>query len=233
MPESAMNITSVKTETGPLAVEEIAREILAFFPQLDSQAQRVSLTLYRLLARGEPVSRVRLAQEADCPLAQVAALLDNWPGIYYGDDGRIVGYWGLALGEMSHTLHCDTRTLYTWCAWDTLFLPELLNQPARVTSTDPVSGTVLELDVTPEGTHTRGPHEVWMSFLMPSVGMGKTIVSSFCHYIHFFASERSGREFMSKNDGTFLLRLTEAVDLAHLKNVAQYPDVLSPWEGQE
>ncbi len=68
---------------------------------------------------------------------------------------------------------------------------------------------------------------------MPSAGMGKTIVSSFCHYIHFFTSERSGQAFVSENNGTFLLSLSDAVDLAHLKNTAQYPDMLKPWEGQE
>lgn len=230
MSESTRPMTSLKTEADPAAIEKIARAVLACFPQLDRQAQQVSLTLYRLLARGEPVSRVRLAQETNCPLAQVATLLESWPGIYYGDDGRIVGYWGLALGEMPHALQCLDRTLYTWCAWDTLFLPELLNQSARVVSVDPVSGAGLELDVTPDSTRARGPHEVWMSFLIPTAEMGKTIVSSFCHYIHFFTSEGSGQEFIGKHNGTFLLNLRDAVHLAHLKNTAQYPDVLKPWE---
>lgn len=232
MSESTLPTANLRTAAGPSAVEEIARAVLACFPQLDRQAQQVSLTLYRLLARGEPVSRVQLTQETDCPLPQIAALLDSWPGIYYGDDGRIVGYWGLALSKMPHTLQYLDRTLYTWCAWDTLFLPELLNQPARVMSVDPVSGATLELAVTPDSTHPCGQHEVWMSFLMPTVGMGKTIVSSFCHYIHFFTSERSGQEFVGEHNGTFLLSLRDAVHLAHLKNSAQYPDVLTPWEGQ-
>jgi len=47
---------------------------------------------------------------------------------------------------MPHALQFDGRTLYAWCAWDTLFLPELLGRPARVTSTDPVSEVILELD---------------------------------------------------------------------------------------
>jgi alkylmercury lyase len=31
----------------------------------------------------------------------------------------------------------NDRTLWTWCAWDSLFLPEILGHPARVTSPDP------------------------------------------------------------------------------------------------
>jgi alkylmercury lyase len=229
MTDSALIIIPSDTGTRTVSVEEIAREVVACFPQLDVHAQRLSLTLYRLLARGEPVSRASIAQEANIPLDHVAATLAGWPGIYHGDDGRIVGYWGLALGQMPHVLQFDGRTLYAWCAWDTLFLPELLGRPARVTSTDPVSEVILELEVTPDGTQVRGAHDVWMSYLIPTAAMGKTIVSSFCHYIHFFESEWSGREFVSKQNGTFLLNLHDAVHLARLKNLSQYPDTLDPW----
>ncbi len=232
MTESALIMVRSDTGTRAVSVEEIAREVVACFPKLDVHAQRLSLTLYRLLARGEPVSEASIAQAAHIPLGHVAATLAGWPGIYHGDDGRIVGYWGLALGTMPHVLHCDGRTLYAWCAWDTLFLPELLGQPARVTSTDPVSGASLELEVTSDGTQVRGAHDVWMSYLIPTAAMGKTIVSSFCHYIHFFESERSGRKFVSTQNGTFLLNLHDAVHLARLKNKFQYPDTCDPWEVQ-
>ncbi len=37
-------------------------------------------------------------------------------------------YWGLAIAETKHRLEVDGRALYTWCAWDSLFLPEILQR---------------------------------------------------------------------------------------------------------
>lgn len=230
MTESAPITVHLDAGTRAVSVEEIARKVVANFPKLDGRTQHLSLTLYRLLAYGEPVSIASIAQAANLPLEYVAATLASWPGIYHGNDGRIVGYWGLALSTMPHALQFDSRTLYAWCAWDTLFLPELLGQPAHVISTDPVSGTTLELEVAADGTQVRDAHNVWMSYLLPTAAMGQSIVSSFCHYIHFFESERSGREFVNTQHGTFLLNLHEAVHLARLKNRSQYSDTLTPWE---
>ena len=43
----------------------------------------------------------------------------------------------------------DGHTLSTWCAWDTLFIPEILGCSARVTSADPENGETVHLVVTP------------------------------------------------------------------------------------
>ncbi|MGH7575101.1 MAG: organomercurial lyase [Longimicrobiales bacterium] len=44
---------------------------------------------------------------------------------------------------MHHRFEIDARTLGTWCAWDSLFIPELLGEAARVQSTDPETGEVV------------------------------------------------------------------------------------------
>ena len=40
--------------------------------------------------------------------------------------GHVIGHGGLALDETVHRFDVDGRRLHAWCAWDTLFLPELL-----------------------------------------------------------------------------------------------------------
>ena len=40
---------------------------------------------------------------------------------------------------MSHRFEVAGRTLYTWCAWDSLFLPQILGQEAEVESTCPLT----------------------------------------------------------------------------------------------
>lgn len=62
-------------------------------------------------------------------------------------DGAVVAFSGLSLRPTKHRLAVAGRQLFTWCAWDTLFLPELLDQPAEVGSTCPVTGAPVRLRV--------------------------------------------------------------------------------------
>jgi alkylmercury lyase len=41
---------------------------------------------------------------------------------------------------MHHRFEINGLTLWTWCAWDSLFIPEILAQTARVASRDPETG---------------------------------------------------------------------------------------------
>ncbi|MCQ4438245.1 organomercurial lyase, partial [Clostridioides difficile] len=45
----------------------------------------------------------------------------------WDDYGNVVGY-GLTLRETPHTFEVDGRRLYTWCAFDTLFFPALIDR---------------------------------------------------------------------------------------------------------
>jgi alkylmercury lyase len=64
--------------------------------------------------------------------------------------GRVLGFAGLAATALHHRFELDGRALSAWCAWDSLFLPEILGRPARVSSVDPESGEIVRLVVTPE-----------------------------------------------------------------------------------
>jgi hypothetical protein len=95
----------------------------------------------------------------------VRELLDSWPGVYR-EDGRMVGFWGLALGQMPHRLYVDGRELRAWCAWDTLFLPELIGKPARVESSCSTTGQRVSLEVMPgQGVRDVSPEGAVLSFL--------------------------------------------------------------------
>ena len=80
------------------------------------------------------------------------------------DHGRVVAFSGLSLTPTAHRFTVAGRTLYTWCAWDTLFLPALLGQSARVESPCPITGTAVRLEVEPSGVRDVDPEEVWVSF---------------------------------------------------------------------
>src|ERR671936_698415 len=101
------NNVAVTTDTRLLA-EKIASAVA----RLDKGGQQLGLTLIRLLAQGEPVSPARLAERVGWTEARVFQELHRWPGVYWDDTGRVIGYAGLTVVDMgTHRLHMDGREL--------------------------------------------------------------------------------------------------------------------------
>jgi alkylmercury lyase len=127
-----------------------------------------------------------------------------------------------------HRLTIDGRSLSAWCAWDTLFLPQLLGRTAEVETVSPNDerGSV-RLIVTPDRVECVEPREASMSFLMPDAAtVRKDVVTSFCHFVHFFPSRRAGENWALHHPGTFILSIEAAHALGRRKNAAQYGKTL-------
>src|SRR6266851_5597414 len=151
-------------------LDDVAASIVGVFPTLDLFEQRLSLELYRLLAEGQPVPRATLADRLGVPVDTVNRILGGWPGVFSDPQQRVVGYWGLAIPAAyasPHRLTIDGRQLSAWCAWDTLFLPQLLGQTSAVESTSPTLRTTVNLTVAPEGLEQVDPTDAQVSFLLP------------------------------------------------------------------
>jgi alkylmercury lyase len=205
------------------AFEKVSAAILALFPPLPETEQRVALTLYRLLAEGGPVSNEALARASGIGPAETEHMLSGWPGVYRDGDGRIVGYGGLTISETRHRMRIGRNTRYTWCAWDTLFIPQLLNASAQVESTCPATGERVGLTVRPDGIE---PARVAppVSLVAPEPDKAEMdIVTHFCCHVHFFATAQAGRQWVSKQPGTFLATLDQAWQLGRRRNAQRYP----------
>ena len=101
-------------------------------------------------------------------------------------------------------LKFDDRTEYTWCAWDTLFISVIRGTTLRVESTDPETGTIIRLTVTPEGVRNVSPEGAVMSILELTEEMTGDVIESFCEFIFFFPSLEVGRKWVAKYPGTAL-----------------------------
>ncbi len=216
-------------KTTKLSKEEFVQSVIELLPmRLTEEEQLVSIQIYRLLAEGEPVSLEKLAMSANTSQDSVKAILDSWPGVLYDVAGRINGYWGLALPKMAHRFKVDGKELYAWCAWDTLFMPELIGKTATVESTCPVTKEKIRLTVEPDGSvKDLDPAGAVMSIL--TVGkdnFDKNIIKTFCHFVYFFSSEEAGNKWAAEHDGTNIISIEEGVLLSSMKNRAQYKDVL-------
>jgi len=213
-----------------LNLEELAASIVRCFPVLNTFEQPLSLELYRMLAEGQPVPRTVLAKRLSLSLEAVNGILDGWPGVFSDAERRIVGYWGLSIPSAygsPHTIKMNGQMLSAWCALDTLFLPQLVGHAAEIESVGPAENGIVRLTVTPERVERVEPVGAQMSILLPNAQeMRKDVVTSFCHFVHFFPSRQAAENWRAKHPGTFLLSVHEAHVLARLKNEAQYSDVL-------
>ena len=203
--------------------DELVTAVRELFPRLTPDEQRISVALYQLLIQGRPVTREALAARVGLPLAQVDAVLREWYGVFDDAAGEIIGYWGLTLEQMKHRFRVNDRLLYAWCAWDTLFIPQILDAVAEVESTCPVTGATILLTVGPSGIQALYPDTTAVSFVTPEQAKLKdNIVLNFCHYVHFFRSATVAESWLQKHRGTRLLTLAEAWALGREKNAAQY-----------
>lgn len=199
-------------------------------PVLDEDAKRLALELYRQLAFGEPVQHDSLSEALGVPTEKISALLEGeqlkgW--VFYDSDGRVIGFRGLAIREMPHHFEVEGRSLYTWCAIDSLFIPEMLGASARVESRDPQTGTAIKLRVSPDGVKAVEPAISVMSHLIVDPDVVKTdpakVMASFCHHIFFLESPESGEEWIKQHgEGTFLVTLDEAFALGKRLNTTQF-----------
>jgi alkylmercury lyase len=205
--------------------QDLQRRLPHFLPE----EQPVAVALYRELAKGRAVDAAQLGRALGISPAEGHALLrrDCINDLVYSDDqGRVLGFGGLAAAPMHHRFEVDGRILSTWCAWDSLFIPEILGRPARITSPDPESGELVRLVVTPDRVESAEPPGAVVSFVLPDAEVFGTsaanVMAKFCHFIFFFASRLSGESWVARHPGTFLYSLDEAFVLAKRHNARNF-----------
>jgi alkylmercury lyase len=207
-------------------VDQLTHRILDVFPSLEPDSRRVAVQLYRLIAKGESVTRQSLANAAGVSLERVNEILEGWSGVYYDGD-KIQGFWGITPKEFSKHLYTSNgRTNYAWCAWDTLFLPGILGSEAEIQSTCPESGEIIRLDVSPDGVLNVEPQSAVMSIMEPTDDVTEDVVGKFCHFVYFFPSMEIGARWIEKNPGTRLISIEDAFELGKRRNQGQFQEAL-------
>ena len=140
------------------------------------------------------------------PEVDVKTVLDSWRGVFYDDLNRVIGFWGMTIKEMKHHFEVNGKTVFTWCAWDALFIPELINTTANIISHCATTGEEIKLSISPEGVITAPSEYIMVSFLIPHENkLNENITTDFCQYVHFFNSCEAGEKWIASHKGTFLL----------------------------
>jgi len=168
---------------------------------VDGQA-RLAIALLRSLAEGDPLDvsvPTRLAAELGTDEQSAEALISR--NAEFDEQGKIIGFAGLSLrADHPHRFVVDGRGFTTWCAWDTLFLPALLQSSAAVESPDPETGQIIHLQVSPERITSALPEGAVVSFVDGVSGECvdvATTQAAFCQLVHFFADGLSAERFLA------------------------------------
>ncbi|MGH7074680.1 MAG: organomercurial lyase, partial [Stellaceae bacterium] len=152
----------------------------------------------RALARGAAIAPTELARALDTSSETVEAFLND-PAVksvvQWNAEGHIQAFWGLSVTPTPHRLTIKERTLWAWCAQDTLFIPELLGETAEIESRDPETRQSIHLTVSPARIETVEPVATVVIAVRAEgrdLSTVERLMASFCHHIFFFASRQSG-----------------------------------------
>lgn len=205
----------------------LAAELIAAAPALTDSEQRIAIALYRLLAEGKPVHASGLAGRAGVDRDDVDRALEEWRGIFTDDHHQVIGFVGLSIRPMPHRMTIAGGTLYAWCAYDTLFLPELIGAPAEVESRCPTTGEPIALTVDGSEVTRVDPPTTVFSYLHWDEPLDQSVINTFCRFIHFFADSAAADEWTGRHEGTFALSLAEGSEIARHVNRGRYPGIFT------
>jgi alkylmercury lyase len=166
--------------------------------------------IYRLVAEGEPVELSRLAAAAGQPVEEVEAKLRAHPGVDWDEAGRLVGV-GLTLRPTPHTFTFDGRTVYAFCASDTLTFPIILGRSGVIKSEAPGTGQPIRVEVTPERVVRTDPPTTVVSLVRPD--RVDDVRAEVCSLGSFWPSREAAAGWLAAYSQGMLHTVAEEFDL--------------------
>lgn len=178
----------------------------------------LSRAAIRLLAEGRPATASALATATGTTREQIEDLIEAASAQGYEvENGAVVGA-ALTLRPTQHRFRVRGRELYTWCGFDALFLPIMLDERADVASTCPVTGTDIRLTVEADGTVTDAfPEEAVVGIVGQDVTSCCATTgpqSEVCTQMPFFASRADGEQWQADHPGVAIVDLDDAREVA-------------------
>jgi alkylmercury lyase len=177
--------------------------------QLQCEQEDLCLPILHQVTRGKPLAKADLAASLQVSQGDVEQRLMRLPDTEFDQQGNVVG-WGVTLLPTRHRFHIHGRSLYTWCAFDTVLFPPSLLAEAQVQSTCPVTGHPITFVATPEGTIKHlTPASSVLSLIIP-VERSECVRATFCEQSLFFESEQIASAWLTAHPEAVLLSIAEA-----------------------
>ena len=190
----------------PQSLNSIARHLAA---QLDCMQDLACRQILQTLTEiGQPIAPARLATLLQMSQEELAMHLDRVPDTEFDEQGNVVG-WGITLLATPHQFVLPVRAFFTWCAFDTVLFPPLLQVSAQVLSKCSGSGHPITFIATPEGIKELTPTTSVLSLILPAVRYD-CVRGTFCQQSLFFESEEVASAWLASHPGALSLSLEEA-----------------------
>jgi alkylmercury lyase len=142
------------------------------------------------------------------------------------DQGAIVAFGGLSLRPTRHQFVAAGTKLYTWCVFDTLFLPQILNNPGTLVTRCPISQKELVVELTPRELRVAEPSDCVMSIVAPDrEACCSNLRRAFCDRVNLFVDRAAFAQWSFGRNDTDWVPLAEAQFLARRRNELRYPAV--------
>jgi alkylmercury lyase len=194
-------------------------------PDANYDTRHLWVMIYRQLAKAKPVSIHNLSIVCNLGEQEITRHLEELSNVSFNDDGEITGFLGLTILKTPHELHTNNEILYTWCAWDTLFIPEILAKKAVIYSKCPQTGTTIRLEIVPDGIKKVEPETTTMSFI-EILKTGDNLRNDFCCHVHFFSSKSALNKWQESHRNTIAVNLKDAFELAKKSNRQHFNPIL-------
>jgi alkylmercury lyase len=193
-------------------LEEIGKAVASMLGgAVSSQAPQLPGPLLRLLADGKPVSPKQIAADLDILPDNLTSALQQSTAVELDEDGNVVAAFGLSLNPTPHHFEVAGNALHAWCALDTLYIPVVIKQTARVESICPVTGAKIRLSVTPDGVESLEPADAVLVIAVEGASQcGASIQESFCDHVHFLSSPEAASEWSADRQMTIILSVDDA-----------------------
>jgi alkylmercury lyase len=195
-------------------LQELAARITA---PMRATAGRVFLEIIpptlALLAKGKPASPEEIAAASSKSPEEVRAALERFPSAEWDEQGRVIGL-GLTLQLTPHRLELEGRTLFAWCALDSLLFPILLERPASIESPCRGTGELVHIEVTSAGIEAVEPPSAVVSIVAaPDLANFRRVS---CNNAHFFSSPEATSRWLEKHPEATILSVEDAFRLGRL-----------------
>jgi len=204
-----------------LSVDEVVEVLLRDAGTIDLHGDeaRLFVQTLRRLTEGKPLN----AQDVEEIAAGVGLTKEqadnvlNWIA-EKNDDGEIVGMAGLSQNQWNQKFRINGRDFTTWCALDTLYLPQVIGQTAEVEAPDPETGATVRFTLGPNGVDD-APEDAVISIVVPKIKdkgieSAEQIWTAFCSYSLYFTSVENGQKwFEDKHVEPIFLSIEEGHEL--------------------
>jgi alkylmercury lyase len=175
--------------------ESFTRYIQQFEFLLNEIGRNGSEKIYAYLLKGEPLPVNYFAALLHMEVDEAEKIITSHGEV--DDQGRVVGFLGLSLVPTPYKLVVKGKTLYAWCATDTIWLPQFLLLEALIESEDPVNGQLIQLSVNEDFLDWTDPVPLYISWVEKTDRCH--IRHSFCQRSHLFASQETAAKWLSEN----------------------------------